>query len=210
MTYKEIIESIIPYDYSKYKDVSSNEKLGAFVACYLVNKDVPLTFNYLCISMFKMFPDKFCCDEDFKEYPSVDRLNRTLMHMSISKTSPILNGTAKNGYQLTNYGKNIGLQVKAIIDNSEIDKTIVAPMVDKYKSAPLADYNKFLDSPGFIKFQNTEIATLDDVWPYFRVIPFTQIAPIKKKLLLIKNKAKEEENLKCVEYIDRIYKLLGK
>ena len=210
MTYKEIIENIIPYDYSKYKDVSSNEKLGAFVACYLVNKDVPLTFNYLCISMFKMFPDKFCCDEDFKEYPSVDRLNRTLMHMSISKTSPILNGTAKNGYQLTNYGKNIGLQVKAIIDNSEIDKTIVAPMVDKYKSAPLADYNKFLDSPGFIKFQNTEIATLDDVWPYFRVIPFTQIAPIKKKLLLIKNKAKEEENLKCVEYIDRIYKLLGK
>ena len=210
MTYKEIIESIIPYDYSKYKDVSSYEKLGAFVACYLVNKGVPLTFNYLCISMFKMFPDKFCCDEDFKEYPSVDRLNRTLMHMSISKTSPILNGTAKNGYQLTNYGKTIGLQVKAIIDNTEVDKSIVAPMVDKHKSAPLADYNKFIESVGFIKFQSTGIATLDDIWPYFRVIPFTQIATIKKKLLLIKNKAKEEENSTCVEYIDRISKLLGK
>ena len=210
MTYKEIIENITPYDYSKYKDVSSNEKLGAFTACYLVNKSVPLTFNYLCISMFKMFPDKFCCDEDFKEYPSVDRLNRTLMHMSISKTSPILNGTAKNGYQLTNYGKSIGLQVKAIIDNTEIDKNIIAPMVDKYKSAPLADYNKFLESPGFNKFQSTEIATLDDIWPYFRVIPFTQMSTIKKKLLLIRNKAKEEKNAKCVEYIDRLSKLLGK
>lgn len=210
MTYKEIIEEIKPIDYSKYKDVSSNEKLGAYVACYLVSKDVPLTFNYLCISMFKMFPDKFCCDEDFKEYPSVDRLNRTLMHMSIAKTAPILNGTAKNGYNLTNYGKNVGLQVKAIIDNTQLDKSIVAPIVDRYKSAPLADYQKFLDSKCFKNYQETGIATLDDVWPFYRVIPFTQITTIKKKLQLIKNKAKEENNIECVQYVDRITKLLGK
>lgn len=209
MTYKEIIENIVPIAYSKYKDVSSNEKLGAFAACYLVEKDVPLTFNYLCISMFKLFPDKFCCDEDFKEYPSVDRLNRTLMHMSISNT-PILNGTAKNGYQLTNYGRSVGMQVKAIIDNTKYDETIIAPMVDQYKSAPIADYNKFLNSTCFKKYESTGIVTLDDVWPYFRVIPFTQITTIKKKLLLIKNKAKEENNNVCIDYIDKIYKLLGK
>lgn len=210
MTYKEIIEMIEPIEYSKYKDVSSNEKLGAYVAYYLVTKQVPLTFNYLCISMFKMFPDKFCCDEDFKEYPSVDRLNRTLMHMSIAKTSPILNGTAKNGYQLTNYGKTIGLQVKAIIENTKVDKTIIAPMVDKYKSAPLADYNKFLSSNGYTKYGQTGAVSLDDIWPFFRVIPFTQITTIKKKLVLIKNKAKEENNNQCIEYIERINRLLGR
>ena len=209
MTYKEIIESIEPIDYSKYKDVSSNEKLGAYTACYLESKDVPLTFNYLCISMFKMFPDKFCCDEDFKEYPSVDRINRTLMHMSITKV-PIINGTAKNGYQLTVYGRTVGRQVKYIIENTALDKSVSAPMVDKYKSAPLADYNKFLSSAGFLKFKDTGIASLDDVWPYFRVIPFTQISTIKKKLALIKNKAKEESNSDCVTYIDRVTKLLGK
>lgn len=210
MLYKEIIENIKAIEYSKYKDVSSNEKLGAYVACYLESKEIPLTFNYLCISMFKMFPDKFCCDEDFKEYPSVDRLNRTLMHMSISKTNPILNGSAKNGYILTNYGRALGRQVKMIIENSVLDKNIVAPVVDKYKAAPNSDYRKFISSNGFQLFLNTGIASLDDVWPFFRAIPFTQIATIKQKLSLIKIKAKEENDKVCVDYIDRILRLLGK
>ncbi|MBR6640974.1 MAG: hypothetical protein IKL08_02120, partial [Clostridia bacterium] len=81
MSYREIINKLKPIEYSKYKDVTSNEKLMIYVASVLEKQNVPLTFNYICIATFKMFPDTFWCDEEFKEFPSIDRLNRTYMHL---------------------------------------------------------------------------------------------------------------------------------
>ena len=60
MGYKDIINSLEPIEYSKYKDITSYEKLMIYVAKILEEKKVPLTFNYLCISAFKIFPDAFC------------------------------------------------------------------------------------------------------------------------------------------------------
>ena len=80
MTFKETINAIEKIEYSKYASVSSNEKLCIYAAYYLEQRKVPLSFNYLCIATFKLFPDKFCVDEEFPEFPSVDRLNRTVLH----------------------------------------------------------------------------------------------------------------------------------
>ena len=201
---KEIIDKIKPYSYSKYKDVSSNEKLGAYTACFLEEKGVAITFNYLCIAMFKFFPDKFCCDEEFKEYPSVDRLNRTLMHMSISKNSPLLNGSAKNGYRLTDYGRYIGKETNSLIQGTVDDKSIMIPKVDSYKSSPLEDYRKIASSEGYKKYQETGETSMDYIWSLYRVIPYTQQASIKKKLITIRNKAKEEQDNMCYEYLNKI------
>ena len=113
MSYKEIINKLKPFEYSKYKNISSNEKLMIYAAYELEKKHVPLTFNYICIASFKLFPEKFCCDEEFKEFPSVDRLNRTYMHLKyVKKGKPYLAGSVKDGYSITNFGKANALEVE--------------------------------------------------------------------------------------------------
>lgn len=55
MGYKEIINSIKPFDYSKYKDITSKERLMLYAAVFLERNNVPLTFNYLCVAAFNSF-----------------------------------------------------------------------------------------------------------------------------------------------------------
>ncbi len=103
MSYKELIDWLKPFAYSQYKDVTSYEKLMMYAALKLEEIKVPLTFNYICIASFKLFPDKFCCDNEFKEFPSVDRLNRTMMHLKYVKNwGSCLTWSIGNWYQITN------------------------------------------------------------------------------------------------------------
>ena len=156
MSYKEIINKLKPFEYSKYKNISSNEKLMIYAAYELEKKHVPLTFNYICIASFKLFPEKFCCDEEFKEFPSVDRLNRTYMHLKyVKKGKPYLAGSVKDGYSITNFGKANALEVESIINNSVVDKSIKAPVVDKHKKGYGKDYMDFIESDGYKKYQLT-------------------------------------------------------
>lgn len=208
-TPKEIVESIVPFEYSQYKDISSYEKLAVFAACFLEDQGITLSFNYICIAAFKFFPDKFCCDEDFKEYPSVDRLNRTVMHMTIvSSGSPLLNGSAKEGYHLTKYGRMIGDQVKQQIYNAKKDPTITAPTVDMHKSSGLTDYKKFRDQPGFQIFCKTGKVELSYIWELYGIIPFTQISMVKEKLRSIKTRAVQERDEQCANYAEKVFEKL--
>lgn len=200
MTYKDIINAIEPFDYSKYKDITSCEKLMLYATKYLEQNNVPLSFNYICIASFKMFPDKFCCDEEFKEFPSVDRLNRTMMHLKYVKNgNPFLTGKPETGYSLTAFGRNLADEVEQIIIHSTIDKSIKAPIVDKHKSGGLQDYTKFIESNCFIKYKNDNLIDLNLLWKFFKVIPYTQLNKIKKTLSEIKKYAQEQEDTMAVE-----------
>jgi len=150
MSYKEIINNLEPFEYSKYRDITSNEKLMIYSAYVLEKKKVPLTFNYICITSFKLFPEKFCCDEEFKEFPSVDRLNRTMMHLKyVKKGKPYLAGSVEDGYTLTSFGKANAIEVESIINNTEVDKTIKAPTVDKHKKGIGGDYLRLKESSDY-------------------------------------------------------------
>ena len=209
MSYKEIINKLKPFEYSKYKNISSNEKLMIYAAYELEKKHVPLTFNYICIASFKLFPEKFCCDEEFKEFPSVDRLNRTYMHLKyVKKGKPYLAGSVKDGYSITNFGKANALEVESIINNSVVDKSIKAPVVKKNKKGYGKDYMDFIESDGYKKYQLTGEVDIMFIWKFYNVIPYTQIKFVKNNMEDIKQYATEAKNLECVEFINKALKLL--
>ena len=211
MNYKQIINNLRAYDYSKYMNITSYEKLMIYAA-YVLNKpikdltkkeldiilygsDVPLTFNYICIASFKLFPEKFCCDEEFKEFPSVDRLNRTMMHLKyVKKGKPYLAGSVGNGYSLTSFGKANAIEVESVINNSIVDKTIKAPTIDEHKKGFGKNYAKFIESVAFKNYELTKDVDLMFIWGFFNVIPFTQIKYVNENLEEIKIYAKENEN----------------
>ncbi len=157
MTYKKIIESIKPIPYTKYQGISSYEKLAAYAACYLERKKVPLYFNYICIASFKFFPEKFCCDNEFTEYPSVDRLNRTIMHMHTSKSdNNYLIGSAKRGFILTELGRIVGNQVEAEIKGTKTNGQLTAPTVDMHKKGLTQNYERFVQSVIYEKYKTSK------------------------------------------------------
>ena len=201
--YKEIINSLKPVAYSKYKEITSNEKLMAYTALILEEKWVPLTFNYLCIAAFKLFPWKFCCDEEFREFPSVDRLNRTMMHMKYQQWKPsYLAWSIKTWYSITNLWRQNALMTKNIIDSTKDTGEAEQITTDKHKEWSWK-YKQLLEDPWFKEYVKTwkfdEIAIYD----FFEVTPFTQIDYIKKTLTawLEYAESKENGNEKCSEYI---------
>lgn len=205
MTYKEIIDNIKPFEYSKYRNITSFEKLMLYAAKYLTDHGVPLTFNYLCVASFNFFPETFCMDNEFKQHLSPDRLNRTIMHLKYTqKSMPYLSGKQETGYELTKLGKMVAEEVEAVILNTKIDKTIKAPIVDKHKKGTIQDYSKFINSEAFKQFELSEIVDINLIWEYFNVIPYTQIKRIKATLSDIGNYAVSQKNEKCNQYIKKI------
>ena len=209
MSHKETIEALKSFDYSQYKDISSYEKLMAFAAYKLVEAGVPLTFNYICIASFKLFPEKFCCDEEFREFPSVDRLNRTAMHLKYTKR-PSLVGDIRTGYTLTKIGEASAIEVESIINNTPIDSSIKAPVVDEHKKGIAGDYYRVIESDDFKKF--LKIGKVDQmfIWKFFEVIPFTQVSKIKKSLSETKKYAKELRDKKCLDFVKAIEETMPK
>jgi len=209
MTYREIINAIQPYKKEQYAHIQSDAKLGACAAYYLTRQDVPLTMNYLGIAMFKMFPETFYCDEDFKEYPSLDRLNREIcMHMTITKkrTDAILAGSAKNGFQLTKFGEFIGKETQKSIEkgaSTNQTETINTP-IDKHKAGTANEYTKIINSSFYKEYKDTDLIKKNAVWKLFDVVPFTQIASIKQKLKLAEAKAFELNDTHVLSFIKKI------
>lgn len=203
MTFKETINAIEKIEYSKYASVSSNEKLCIYAAYYLEQRKVPLSFNYLCIATFKLFPDKFCVDEEFPEFPSVDRLNRTVLHC-VKPSNPnnrLLIGDVRLGYQLTQVGIVTAKQVEAMINGTEVTN-ISAPLVDKHKKGALNEYVKFKKSEYYQIYETKKEINLFYLWDFFGTFPYSEINRIVTSLNEIKPYASENKDEVCLELIN--------
>lgn len=215
MTYRDIILAVPVFKPEQYAHIGSGDyKYGACTAYYLKKNCVPLTMNYLGIAMFKMFPDLFYCDVDFKEYPSLDRLNREIcMHMTITKKKEdaILVGSAKNGFQLTKYGELLGKQIYESITKgaSAGINTRIKENVDSHKEGPSKEYYNIKNSLLFLEYIKTGQISKNAVWKLFNVNPFTQELTIKKKIKLAEAKATECSDTQVLEFLKKILLQLG-
>ena len=209
MKYREIINNLEAIPYSKYKEITSYEKLMIYSASVLEEKNIPITFNYLCVATFKLFPDAFCLDEEFKEFPSVDRLNRTVMHLKYVKNGkPYIAGSVKTGYSLTSYGYAVAEEIQTIINHGKVDLNVKAPAVDQHKKGYSKDYLLFISGDGYKKYIENGIVDNMYIWEFYNRIPFTQIKRTKKDLKDILEYAKENNDEKCINYIEKILVLL--
>lgn len=209
MTNKEKIEGLKTIEYSKYKSITSYEKLMLYAAYELEKLNVPLTFNYLCVAAYNLFTDVFCLDNEFKNHMSPDRLNRTIMHLKyVKKGTPFLSGTPESGYHLTVAGRAYAIEVESIIKNSAVDLSVSAPIVDKHKKGSIQDYTRLIESDGYKKYVLDNLIDMNLIWKHFNVIPYTQTKKIKATLNEASSYAKTKNDNKCVEYVNKIIERL--
>ena len=204
--YKETINKLKPFKYSDYSNITSNEKLAIYACYQLLSKEIPLTFNYICIASFKLFPDKFYFDEEFKEYPHIEKLNRTILHLHNNKNSSLLIGSARNGYQMTKAGLIIAKQVELDITNKNKKVVIKKTIVDDHKKGTIQSYEKMTKNDYYISFDidNDFEIDLDFVWKYFDVIPFTNINYIKRELKELKTYSRYISDKKLSFFLSKI------
>ena len=208
MTNKEKINWLKPVPFEKYSDITSYEKLMLYTAIVLEENNVPLTFNYMCVAAFKLFPDKFCCDNEFTEFPSVDRLNRTMMHLKyVKKWTPSIVWTIETWYKLTNLWRATAENVKARIRSDKISTITEKPIVDAHKKW-IWSYSKFIEWEWYKKYLETDEIDPMYIWKFFGITPYTQIKKVKQDLNDIRDYAKENKNDKCELFITNILKSL--
>ncbi len=213
MSFREIINQIKPFNLNQYSHIKSDSKLGSCTAFYLDQNGIPLTMNYLGIAMFKMFPDRFYCDEDFREFPSLDRLNREIcMHMTITKkkTDAILFGSAKKGFKLTNFGKFIGketldsiMNINQNTSNQSVTNKNKVMQIDSHKLSTHSEYQRVINSKFFNDFKTSNTFNGKSIWIIYDVIPFTQVSSIKSKLKLAQIVAAEKNDNLATEFIKK-------
>jgi hypothetical protein len=180
MTDKEFILGILAMDANKYLLISSREKLIAYTISFLSEKNIQTSFNNICIAAFKLFPEKFKFSNEFSDYPHIEMLNRTLLHI-LPKQLDYATGSARIDYKLTKVGEIIAKQVVNDLDGGKGNYKKVNESIDKHKTGQLNDYKTLKDF--LIKFKNEIFLNdLALIWQFFKVTPHTQINKITNKL----------------------------
>ena len=217
MKYKYIINNLKSYNYSQYKDITSYEKLMCLAILILKRNNVPLIYKYIYIYVgtYKLFPDKFCLDEEFNEYPNGAILDRTLMHLKyVNKKNstnfilPYITGTLDDGYEITTRGKNTALETEAIINHTPINTCIKTSILEVCKKDFSKTYFEFISSKGFLKYLASKEIDLMHIWEFFNVIPYTELKRVKEELKNIKINAKNNHNNDCIIYVGKVLKMM--
>lgn len=202
MTFSEMVKSIKALPYEKYSLVSSREKLVVYAMSYLEEIGVPLNFNNICVATFRLFPEKFYFSEDFKEYPHIEMLNRTILHLRPVERN-YATGSVKTDYALTPIGREVAMQVRADIKTGSQN---VAPkqVMDSHKKTSGNDLRNLRNSLLFNKW--AEDVSLDDmeIWDFFGVTPFTQTDKVRKYISEVSAYAKSVSDDKAVRFLSNL------
>lgn len=203
----ERIRNLENYDFSKYANVSSREKLVAYVIRFLNKEGIRTTFNNVCITSFKLFPEKFYFSEDFPEYPHIEMLNRTLLHLR-PKERDYATGSARQDYALTKLGEEIAKIVEDEINNVTDTKKVKKEVMDKHKNTSSSEYQRLIESKEYQEYCECGIVEANMIWNFFEVTPHTQIDHIKKYLNSVKSYCEQESDEKCLNFITSLLPLV--
>lgn len=209
MEYLKFIRNIKSIESKKYKNVSSREKLAVYAMKYLENNNIPLSFNFICVATFKLFPERFHLG-DFNEYPHIEMLNRTILHLR-PKENNYAEGTAKLGYKITKLGYYIAEQVENELRGESQKGKPSKVKIDQIKKMPSNLANKYFNSKLFEKWKKENKLSDDDFWSLFEVIPFSRPDYIKseiKELIIYSKEEKNKDNIKFSKYLDIKFKNL--
>jgi hypothetical protein len=205
--YTDFINNIKPFSYKRYSSVSSREKLIVYTIKYLKENNIPLSWNYIVIAAFKLFPEKFYFSEEFKIFPHIEMLNRTLLHLR-PKERNYATGSSRLNYQLTKFGEEIAKQVEKEI-NLSTNKFVLPKnkTMDPHKAEPNIEYIKLKNSEAYKKFIQGNFGNMD-LWIYYGVTPYSQIDKIKNKVNETRIIAEEKGDKNIINLLNKFSEIL--
>lgn len=208
MNYADQIREFKALPFSKYAEVSSREKLVVYSMHHLVQRQIPLSFNNICVATFKLFPEKFYFSEEFKEFPHIEMLNRTILHLRPAERN-YATGSVRQNYELTAAGREVAAQVQADIDGVlSLKRVINTQVMDKHKQTSENDYLRIKNSELFQKWVTDGSIDEMSAWGYFDVTPFTQVDRIQRQIKEMLGYANSKPDDELVIFLNKLKALM--
>lgn len=208
MNYADQIREFKALPFSKYAEVSSREKLVVYSMHYLAQRQIPLSFNNICVATFKLFPEKFYFSEEFKEFPHIEMLNRTILHLRPAERN-FATGSVRLNYELTAAGREVAAQVQADIDGADASREVVnTKVMDEHKQTSENDFLRIRGSEIFQKWATD--GSIDEMaaWGYFDVTPFTQADRIQRQIKDMVGYANSKSDDELVRFLNKLKTLI--
>lgn len=182
----EAISAIKPLEHGRYAAIEEKHHLLTYTMQFLMKKGIESTFPYLCVASFKLFPEEFCLDEEFKNELDSHKVRKYLDRLF---EEDLIKG--KEGpFKLTRKGKDVAKETSAAfysgdtkMDIDKDDTRIGSDDVSK-------NYTELQLSKQYSSYLVNKRADLKDLWSFFGVTPHTKTDKIQEYLEEINEYAK--------------------
>ena len=182
----EAISAIKALEHGRYAAIEEKENLLTYTIQFLMKKGIESTFPYLCVASFKLFPEEFCLDEEFKnelDSHKVKKYTERLLEKDFIKKK-------NDAFKLTKKGKDVAKDTSAAfysgdtkMDLDKDDTRIGSDDVSK-------NYTELQLSKQYSSYLVNKRADLKDLWSFFGVTPHTKTNKIQSYLEEINEYAK--------------------
>jgi len=173
---KKIVLGLKPLSAKGYENLDL-DRLVVYALYLLEEKEIPLYFDYICVGLFKLFPNKFSL-ANFKQYPDVFRINNAVRRvtgaLSDKDKKRWANGSPENGFSLTDFGREIAKQVAHLIENPELQKNRAKYLETKTRGRSSSDDIKDIkESDAFKKWQSEQEINSHEFFAFLKATPYT-------------------------------------
>jgi len=203
--YIKFIRDLKPFKDVFYKNVSSMEKLIVYAMYFLETENISLSFNYVCIAAYKLFPERFHFG-DFKEYPHIEMLNRTLLHLRPKERNYAVGDGKKSFFKLTQLGYQVAGEVEKELKIKNVKNKTRQVKIDSVKITPKKDLEEIKKNKTYNFWKESKIINESDLWNFFDVIPYTRIKYIKNRILELKKFARDYNEKIIYEFLSDLEK----
>jgi len=180
------------------------DRLVVFGMFYLEHKKVPLYFEYIVVGLFRLFPKKFSM-ANFRQYPDADRMNNAVRRIAggiKSRGTKWANGSIKNGFTLTETGREIAKQVEGFIANptKQIPKKAAARSRGR---SPIDDITDVRNSLAFKKWEEEkDKVTNYDIFSLLGAMPYAPKNLLKDHIGYLKESAATVKDKKITTFLE--------
>jgi len=150
-----------------------------------------------------LFPEKFYFSEEFNEYPHIEMLNRTILHLRPIERN-YASGSVRDGYELTPLGEEVARQVKSQIEHGVSSIDAIAKAIDPHKKTSENDLRNLMRSELYNDWLQGRKANEMEIWAHLGVTPYTQIEKIKSDIRATRDYAKSKGEKDVVDFLDYI------
>jgi len=114
------------------------DRLVVYVLFILEENNVSLYFDFIAVSLFKLFPHKFSM-ANFRQYPDTNRISKALRRLTDQKRKNWAVGNIENGFYLTDLGREMAKQVSNSLKNPLLKKDRRLVTINKSRGKSSSD-----------------------------------------------------------------------
>lgn len=193
------LNNIEPFDVEIYGNLDLN-RLTVYAISFLQEQKIPITFETLVVTVFRMFPKKFSL-VGFEDYPDATRVNRALLQLRPKYRNWAM-GDVTLGYSLTEMGKAEAKKTRILLEKPHLQKRLKRS--EAQRTLPIdAEIRKIGESKLYRLHEHGKDDELSerDVWNLLGAFPYTPRKALRDYMRRLKGHAEYNKRPDIVKFL---------